>query len=76
MHRGRSVNSVLDELVAAIDQRETGDPDAGDWSIAVRIRRLERDLADAWRSEPGRRRAAESEERTRPEDAAALAGIV
>ena len=39
---------ILDELVDAIDVRETYDPDSSAWDTAKVIRRLERELALAW----------------------------
>lgn len=43
---------LLDELVAAIELRECGDPDGRDWSLDARIRRLEHRLMEQhrWRS--------------------------
>jgi len=78
MDRARPLAALLDDLVAAIEEREIGDPDAGDWLIATRIRRLERDLVLAyrtnpdarWHGEPSRRGGREADEE------AALAGVV
>ncbi|HET7725708.1 MAG TPA: hypothetical protein VFK54_00135 [Candidatus Limnocylindrales bacterium] len=77
MDRGRPLDAVLEELVAAIEERDLGDPDAVDWSVGVRIRRLERDLVAAYREDADlRRRVRERQDRLRADDPTALAGIV
>lgn len=50
---------LLEELVAAIELRETGDLDVIDSSVDVRIRRLECELLAQHRTRPGRWRSAE-----------------
>jgi hypothetical protein len=36
---------VMEELLQAIEQRDSGDPDAPAWEAVARIRRLEEELA-------------------------------
>lgn len=41
-----SLVQLMEELVASIEQRDAGDPDAPAWEAAARIRRLEWELAE------------------------------
>lgn len=61
---------LMEELVASIELRDAGDPDAPPWEAASRIARLEEELARRVRAGEARRAAGAvgSEE--------ALAGIV
>ncbi|MFL5755151.1 MAG: hypothetical protein ACJ77N_02535 [Chloroflexota bacterium] len=43
--REDELRHVVDELVDLIEQRESADPDAYDWTVDRRIRRLEVELA-------------------------------
>jgi len=78
MERSRPLSALIDDLVAAIEERDIGDPDAGDWLIGTRIRRLERDLVMAYRTDPDARRQGEANRRGDREgdEEAALAGVV
>jgi len=78
MDRGRTLSAVLEGLVAAIEERDIGDPDAGDWLVSSRIRRLERDLVTAYRTDPDALRQGEASRRRdrAGDEAAALAGVV
>lgn len=76
MDRAHTVSVLLEDLVAAIEERDTGDPDGGDWLVSRRIRRLERELAMAYRYTPELRRRMDDQEGARGEDRLALAGIV
>jgi hypothetical protein len=42
------VMRILDDLVDAIDVRESYEPEVSGWDTAHTIRRLERELARAW----------------------------
>jgi len=43
---------ILDDLVDAIDIRESYEPEVSGWDTAHSIRRLERELARAWTAMP------------------------
>jgi hypothetical protein len=44
--------SILDDLVDAIDVRESYEPEVAGWDTASTIRRLERELARTWAALP------------------------
>jgi len=46
------VTRILDDLVDAIDVRESYEPEVSGWDTAHSIRRLERELARAWTAMP------------------------
>ena len=46
----RSLLRLMEELVASIEQRDAGDPDAPAWEAAIRIQRLEDELAKRLRA--------------------------
>jgi hypothetical protein len=48
MPLGADLAGILNDLVDAIDVRESFDPESSGWDTAAVIRRLERDLARAW----------------------------
>lgn len=50
-----SLLQLMEELVASIEQRDAGDPDAPAWEAQRRIQRLEEELARRVRTESGRR---------------------
>lgn len=52
--------ALIEELVAAIELRETGDVDGVDATLDTRIRRLECELMTAHRMRPGRWRTADA----------------
>jgi hypothetical protein len=54
MRTVETYDELLDELVSAIELREVSDPDARDWSVESRIRRLELALVERHRVRPGR----------------------
>jgi len=78
MDRARPLAALLDDLVAAIEEREIGDPDAGDWLVGRRIRRLERDLVVAYRTDPDARWQGDATGRPERDgdEEAALAGVL
>lgn len=49
-----SLLQLMEELVASIELREAGDPDAPAWEAQRRIERLEEELAQRFRSGPER----------------------
>lgn len=61
-----SLLRLMEELVESIEQRDASDPDAPAWEAAIRIQRLEEELATRLRSSPsvvqsgGRRRRDET----------------
>jgi hypothetical protein len=54
LHADRTIEHLLDELVAAVEERECGDPDSRDWQVETRIRRIERTLLESYRLRPRR----------------------
>ena len=50
--RSAEVTRILDDLVDAIDIRESYEPEVSGWDTAHSIRRLERELARAWTAMP------------------------
>ena len=46
------VTRILDDLVDAIDVRESYEPEVCGWDTASTIRRLERELARTWAAAP------------------------
>jgi hypothetical protein len=51
MIRENALAELLDDLVTMVELREIHEPDAPDWTVEARIRRLERELALAYRAE-------------------------
>lgn len=49
-----SLLQLMEELVASIELREAGDPDAPAWEAQRRIERLEEELAQRFRCGPQR----------------------
>jgi hypothetical protein len=52
MQSDRTLDLLIDELVAAVEERECADPDGRDWRVEARIRRLERTLLETYRLLP------------------------
>jgi hypothetical protein len=52
LHADPTIERLLDELVAAVDERECGDPDGRDWLVETRIRGIERTLLETYRLRP------------------------
>jgi hypothetical protein len=52
MQTERSFEVLLDDLVAAIEERECADHDARDFHVDARIRRLERALLERYHQVP------------------------
>jgi hypothetical protein len=48
----RSLLRLMEELVESIEQRDASDPDAPAWEAAIRIQRLEDELAKRLRTTP------------------------